>query len=266
MTGSEESQAQYGEAVIESVQLVYGRGFLSGGGAAEVAEIVSGLPVEGAAAMELGCGLGGCSVALAGEIGADTVTAVDVEPVMIARTGEAAAVAGLSGRIVPRLVEPGPLPFADASFDLVFSKDVIAHIPDKEALYADLHRVLRPGGALALSDWHMAREDTRSEAFEAWAGQLRASGLWFEFAPTGRHERAMTAAGFEAVEVRDRSAWAERLAHDCIARILGPAERDLRRALGDAGYDGLLMRTRARAEALAAGDLLHCHLRARKPG
>jgi phosphoethanolamine N-methyltransferase len=265
MTESDAGQEKYSDAVVQSIQLVYGRGFLSAGGATQVAEIVSGLPVEGCVAMELGCGLGGCSVALAGELGAGSVIAVDIEAGMVARTEAAAAAAGLSERITARLVEPGPLPFPDATFDLVFSKDVIAHVPDKEALYADLFRALRPGGHLAVSDWHKASDDTSSEAFDAWAGQLRDSGLWFEFAPAERHVRAMTAAGFEAAEARDRSAWAEQLAHEGVDRILGPAAQDLRRALGDEGYDGILMRTRARAEALAAGDLQYCHLRARKP-
>jgi phosphoethanolamine N-methyltransferase len=37
---------------------------------------------------------------------------------------------------------PGPLPFESASFDVVFSKDAIVHIPDKAALYA--HRIQNP--------------------------------------------------------------------------------------------------------------------------
>ena len=257
---------QYSDAIVESVQLVYGPGFLSPGGPAEVAEIVSGLAVAGAAALDLGCGLGGGSMALAGEAGVASVTAIDVEAPVIARAEAAVAAAGLAGRVTPLRVEPGPLPFADRSFGLVFSKDVIAHIPDKEALYGEIFRVLRPGASFAASDWHKAREGIESEAYDAWAGQLRDSGLTFDFAPPDRHERALRAAGFEAVEIRDRSEWAQRTGHDCIGRILGPARADLRRALGDDGYDGLLLRTRARVAALDAGDLLHCHLRARKPG
>jgi ubiquinone/menaquinone biosynthesis C-methylase UbiE len=54
--------------------------------------------------------------------------------------------AGLADRIRNRLVEPGPLPFADASFDVVFSKVSLAQIPEKIALFAEGKRVLRPDG------------------------------------------------------------------------------------------------------------------------
>ena len=43
-------------------------------------------------------------------------------------------------------VWPGPLPFPPESFDIVFSKDAIVHIPDKHALMEDVYRVLKPGG------------------------------------------------------------------------------------------------------------------------
>jgi hypothetical protein len=41
-----------------------------------------------------------------------------------------------------RHLVPGPLPFESASFDVVFSKDAIVHIPDKAALHA--HRIQNP--------------------------------------------------------------------------------------------------------------------------
>ena len=52
-----------------------------------------------------------------------------------------------------QLVEPGPLPFADQSFDAVFTKDAIVHIPDKPPFYREVLRVLRPGGLFVGSDW-----------------------------------------------------------------------------------------------------------------
>ena len=44
------------------------------------------------------------------------------------------------------------LPFADGSFDVVISNGVIDLIPDKDAVFSELHRVLRPGGRLQVAD------------------------------------------------------------------------------------------------------------------
>jgi SAM-dependent methyltransferase len=43
------------------------------------------------------------------------------------------------------------LPFAEASFDKVICAEVLEHIPDYEAVLAEIHRVLKPGGTLAVS-------------------------------------------------------------------------------------------------------------------
>jgi arsenite methyltransferase len=48
--------------------------------------------------------------------------------------------------------EAEALPFPDASFDVVISNGVIDLIPDKDAVFAELHRVLAPGGRIQLAD------------------------------------------------------------------------------------------------------------------
>ena len=65
-------------------------------------------------------------------------------------------------RIDIQLVEPGPVPLADASQDVVFSKDAIVHIPDKETLARDAFRLLRSGGWFVASDWLIAHDDAPS--------------------------------------------------------------------------------------------------------
>ncbi len=41
---------------------------------------------------------------------------------------------------------------------MVFSKDAMVHIPDKEALFADIFRVLKPGGSVIAGDWMSSTE------------------------------------------------------------------------------------------------------------
>ena len=81
-------------------------------------------------------------------------TGFDVEAPVI----EAAQAARCANAAWPSVLDfvqapPGPLPFADAAFDVVFSKDALLHVPDKDALFAEIFRVLKPGGVFAASDW-----------------------------------------------------------------------------------------------------------------
>lgn len=256
---------QYSDAVLESMQSAYGEGFLSPGGAGEVADIVAGLSLEGRDVLDLGCGVGGASLVLARDLGAGSVLGIDLEERSIARARDLAAAAGLDGQVTFQRVEPGPIPGPAERFDLVFSKDVICHVPDKRGFLAETFRVLRPGGVFACGDWIKAPPGPGSAAFEAWAELLGASGLSFRFEGEEVYLGALEAAGFQDIELRDHSAWSEQEARRQLEHVTGPGRAALRAALGEAGLEARARQTRVRLEALASGGLRHCHLRAVKP-
>ena len=77
---------------------------------------------------------------------------VHEEATMVAYVRAKVERARLTDRIEIRKVEPDPMPLPDASIDVVFSKDSIVHIPDKEALASDAFRVLKRGGRFVASD------------------------------------------------------------------------------------------------------------------
>jgi ubiquinone/menaquinone biosynthesis C-methylase UbiE len=70
---------------------------------------------------------------------------------MLERAQTAAEQAGLAN-IVFVEGEAERLPFADESFDVVISNGVIDLIPDKDAVFAEIHRVLVPGGRIQVAD------------------------------------------------------------------------------------------------------------------
>jgi arsenite methyltransferase len=102
--------------------------------------------------LDLGSGAGTDSLVAAQMVGEDgSVTGIDMTPEMLAKARRAAAAMGASNvKFVE--AEAERLPFADESFDVVISNGVIDLIPDKDAVFAELSRVLTPGGRMQIAD------------------------------------------------------------------------------------------------------------------
>lgn len=107
--------------------------------------------LPGARVLDLGSGLGGPARLLARLRDWDVV-GVDLSPAfcriaqaLSERSGQAGQTRFVAGNALQ-------LPFADNAFDLVWSEHVAMNIEDRRALYRELARVTRPGGALAMFD------------------------------------------------------------------------------------------------------------------
>jgi ubiquinone/menaquinone biosynthesis C-methylase UbiE len=79
------------------------------------------------------------------------VTGIDMTTAMLAKARAAAAEMGVANLEFVE-AEAERLPFPDESFDVVISNGVIDLIPDKDAVFAEIFRVLAPGGRIQLAD------------------------------------------------------------------------------------------------------------------
>ena len=171
---------QYSDRVVEGMQALYGKGFLSPGGPDEMAVLLNDVDLAGNTVLDIGCGLGGAAVMLAGEFGARHVTSIDIAEELVVRATAAIRSAGLAERVDAIHVIPGPLAFGDAAFDVVFAKDVVCHIEDKAALFHEVARVLRPGGRVVCADFIVP--DGQGEPlrlYEDWIDAMKAYGSQF---------------------------------------------------------------------------------------
>lgn len=122
------------------------------GGLAMTRRLAAGLELAaGTRVLDVGSGLGGPARFLAATYGC-VVTGVDRTDEFVETARLLSERTGLASRTV---FEPGDalaLPFRAGGFDRVLLQHVAMNIADRPRLYAELHRVLRPGGLLALHD------------------------------------------------------------------------------------------------------------------
>ncbi|MEW6079584.1 MAG: methyltransferase domain-containing protein [Thermodesulfobacteriota bacterium] len=117
---------------------------------------------NGETLLDIGCGTGGPACTLAAEFGL-TVTGVDLLPWNVERSRALAAARRLDGVCRFQQADALSLPFDDNTFDYVFGSDAWCHVPEREKLLREAHRVLKPGGTIFFHDWIQYRGD--SECF-----------------------------------------------------------------------------------------------------
>jgi SAM-dependent methyltransferase len=126
----------------------------------------------GETVLDLGCGAG-TDLLIAAQMAGPTGRAIgaDMTPSMLARASASADAMGLTNvELDETLIES--LPLEAESVDVVISNGVIDLIPDKDAVFAEIDRVLRPGGRLQLADVfirHEVSEDARKR-IDLWTG------------------------------------------------------------------------------------------------
>ena len=120
--------------------------------------------------IDVGCGIGGSTLYLAEKFGA-TATGITLSPVQASRATERAMEANLADKVQFQVANALEMPFADNTFDLVWSLESGEHMPDKAKFLQECYRVLQPGGKLILATW--CHRETNSLAGDLTADEVR---------------------------------------------------------------------------------------------
>ena len=177
----------------------------------------------GLSLLDVGGGVGVSAVLAAEEFGCE-VSVIDRSAANLELARRRIEASGVGSHVTTSEGDVHALPFADASFDLVLCECVFSTFADKAAAAAELRRVLRGGGRLALSDVTL-----EAEALPPELDTLLARVACLSDAPSlGTLRRLLTEAGFSISRVSE-AAWA-----------LTEIARRVRRRLVAAGVAGRL--------------------------
>lgn len=110
-------------------------------------------PPKVTSVVDVGCGIGGSSRHLARKYPGCTVQGITLSPYQAQRGTELALEQGLESSCSFQVADALQMPFADNSFDLVWSLESGEHMPDKPQFVSELFRVCQPGGRIILVTW-----------------------------------------------------------------------------------------------------------------
>ena len=178
----------------------------------------AGVPA-GAHVLDVGCGIGGPALHLAGPLGC-TVDGITLSALQAARANEKAHAAGLADRAAFHQKDALSTGYADGSFEVVWALESLMHIPDRAAFFAEALRLLRPGGTLAVATWAVCDGELTAEQ-DALVGRILRHQVMPSFSSLARHERLAREAGFVDVSSVDWS--------DAVANSWDPGFAQIRR-------------------------------------
>ncbi len=171
------------------------------------AAIEAAAPAAGERVLDVGCGAGASTLALATRVGAaGHVLGVDISEPLIAR---ARALAPKDTPALFRVADASSTELPDGAFDILFSRFGVMFFDDPTGAFAHMRHALKPGGRVAFVCWRGAAEnDWVSLLMGAIKGIVpptappdpEAPGP-FSFGDRGRVARILTAAGFTDIAI-----------------------------------------------------------------
>jgi len=171
------------------------------------AAIEAAAPATGERVLDIGCGAGASSLALAARVGAGgQVLGVDISEPLIDR---ARAIAPQDTPVQYRVADASSAELPKGAFDILFSRFGVMFFDDPTAAFAHMRRALQPGGRVAFVCWRgMAENDWVRLPMGAIKGIVpptappdpEAPGP-FSFGDRGRVARILTAAGFTDIAI-----------------------------------------------------------------
>jgi ubiquinone/menaquinone biosynthesis C-methylase UbiE len=228
------------------------------GGRASTEELVGQLEITpGKHVLDVGCGLGGPARLVAQRFEC-RVSGIDLTSDYVETGNHLCEWVGLADHVELRQSSALSMPFEDATFDAAYMIHVGMNIDDKEALFAEVSRVLRPGSKFAIYDVMRTAEGELAYPLP-WATTPASNAV----AGAERYRQDLQCAGFEILSERNRRDFALAYFSDLRSRapaIGAPAPLGLHTLMGERRPHQI----KNMVESISAGTIAPAELIARK--
>ena len=159
--------------------------------------------------LDIGCGVGGPQRAIAREFGS-SIVGLNISAYQLGKCATYNRRSGLDHLCGVLLGDFMDIPAEDQSFDAAYHIEAIPHAPDKEAVYAEIFRVLRPGGVFAGYDWCMTPlYDADNPVHRQLKQRIEYGNALPQIVSFADVTDSLRSVGFELVEAHDRAADAD---------------------------------------------------------
>lgn len=192
---------EYPPEYCQTLECVYGNGMMSEGCIEGIELLFQGINLKKVVALDFGCGLGAVAYYLAENYQAH-VFGLDINPWMIDQ-----CTANRPKHLESLLTflesqTNHQLPFEDQTFDLIYSKGVLVHLDQKETLFKEIRRLLKPSGQLVICDWLSPNNSSWGERVQK---LIDIEGLTLFPFTLRQYQELLHQAGFSNVTIRDDS-------------------------------------------------------------
>lgn len=156
----------------------------------------------GAKVLDCGCGIGGPARNIA-RFTLANITGITLNQFQVHRGNVLCKEEGVDHLVTLVQGDFMQLPFETDSFDAVYAIEATCHAPDRAKCYAEILRILKPGGTFACYEWCLTDKYDGSERHKKIKKDIEVGDGLPDLVHTSVCTRALAEAGFEIVETRD---------------------------------------------------------------
>lgn len=183
----------YDKDLVDLLEIAYGEGFLSLGGEPSVDRMFSDVDLDNKKILDIGCGVGGVDFYIAKNFNCE-ILAIDIEPLVIEKAQRKLNYQQLKGKLKFEVCED-IAKLVEQDFDIIFAKESLLHIKDKQDIFKKIYNALNAGGKFITVDW-MHSNPNYSEQFKKF---LNFDGLDITLTDSFTYQETLRKVGFQNI-------------------------------------------------------------------